>query len=305
MNHDEPNNNPGSPGESIWKALYFASATVTTVGFGDYAPKTDKMKIVTIFYILVGLVLVFKVIVNVVFGGILRAYQKRMTAIKHRMQLQFLEQTGSLADFTESLIHLSPGSKHKGKHLTGLSPDGHTKGSKSKDNQDESTKIFFWFLCSVFLDSSRENNQIGVLCKIDLNNTSPGNGVANTGDISGNSLIDHAAAAKAKKTPMTKFRQLAKNCFIPESVRGFLREVFIGNSILDEKVSKLYYRKIGVSLGLILLPVMLGIDNDHSKYDRFLVIFDSLDTSPQFDTLSMHKQNCPKQQTKVLSSSDI
>lgn len=35
-------------------SLYFSVTTLTTVGFGDPAPKTDLGKIFTIFYILVG-----------------------------------------------------------------------------------------------------------------------------------------------------------------------------------------------------------------------------------------------------------
>ncbi len=42
-------------GWSWLNALYFSFITLTTVGFGDFAPKTDAGKIFTIFYIIVGI----------------------------------------------------------------------------------------------------------------------------------------------------------------------------------------------------------------------------------------------------------
>ena len=36
-------------------AVYFSVVTLTTVGFGDFAPQTDAGKIFTIFYIIVGI----------------------------------------------------------------------------------------------------------------------------------------------------------------------------------------------------------------------------------------------------------
>ncbi|MFT4876470.1 MAG: voltage-gated potassium channel [Bacteroidia bacterium] len=36
-------------------AIYFSVVTLTTVGFGDFAPKTDGGKIFTIFYIIIGI----------------------------------------------------------------------------------------------------------------------------------------------------------------------------------------------------------------------------------------------------------
>jgi len=36
-------------------ALYFSVVTLTTVGFGDFAPQTDEGKLFTIFYIILGI----------------------------------------------------------------------------------------------------------------------------------------------------------------------------------------------------------------------------------------------------------
>lgn len=39
----------------IWvDSIYFSFVTLTTVGFGDFAPQTDEGKIFTIFYIIMG-----------------------------------------------------------------------------------------------------------------------------------------------------------------------------------------------------------------------------------------------------------
>lgn len=45
-------------GWTLLDALYFSVVTLTTVGFGDFAPETAAGKIFTIFYILVGLGLI-------------------------------------------------------------------------------------------------------------------------------------------------------------------------------------------------------------------------------------------------------
>lgn len=42
-------------GWRVLDALYFTVITLTTVGYGDFSPKTDAGKIFTIFYIFVGI----------------------------------------------------------------------------------------------------------------------------------------------------------------------------------------------------------------------------------------------------------
>ena len=42
-------------GWSIVDSLYFSVVTLTTVGFGDFAPKTDAGKLFTVLYIVMGI----------------------------------------------------------------------------------------------------------------------------------------------------------------------------------------------------------------------------------------------------------
>ena len=39
-------------------SIYFSFVTLTTVGFGDFAPQTDEGKIFTIFYIIMGVCII-------------------------------------------------------------------------------------------------------------------------------------------------------------------------------------------------------------------------------------------------------
>jgi uncharacterized membrane protein len=43
-------------------SLYFSVVTLTTIGYGDLAPKTDMGKIFTIFYIIIGLAMILNFI---------------------------------------------------------------------------------------------------------------------------------------------------------------------------------------------------------------------------------------------------
>ncbi|KYG37989.1 transporter [Bacillus gaemokensis] len=67
-------------GLRIIDALYFSVVTLTTVGYGDFSPQTDFGKIFTIFYICIGIGLVFgfihKLAVNVQLPSVLSGKKK-------------------------------------------------------------------------------------------------------------------------------------------------------------------------------------------------------------------------------------
>jgi voltage-gated potassium channel Kch len=57
-----------------WKwldSLYFSVITLTTVGYGDFSPESDFGKIFTVFYVLIG--------IGIIFGFINTFYQQRVS----------------------------------------------------------------------------------------------------------------------------------------------------------------------------------------------------------------------------------
>ncbi len=49
-------------GWSLLDSLYFSVVTLTTIGFGDFSPKTDLGKIFTIIYIIMGIAIILQFI---------------------------------------------------------------------------------------------------------------------------------------------------------------------------------------------------------------------------------------------------
>ena len=46
-------------GWNLTDAIYFQMVTVSTVGYGDFSPSTDAMRVFTVFWILIGIIVVF------------------------------------------------------------------------------------------------------------------------------------------------------------------------------------------------------------------------------------------------------
>lgn len=59
-------------------SLYFSVITLTTVGYGDFSPKTDAGKIYTCFYVIFG--------IGIVFGFINNAFEHRASKHKARQE---------------------------------------------------------------------------------------------------------------------------------------------------------------------------------------------------------------------------
>lgn len=59
-------------------AIYFSSITLTTVGYGDIAPETSLGKIFTIFYIFLGIGVIFAFI-DTIFGRAKKRRERKLT----------------------------------------------------------------------------------------------------------------------------------------------------------------------------------------------------------------------------------
>lgn len=69
---------------SFSDALYFAAVTLTTIGYGDLHPKNDAMRLFTIFYILIGLTLVWQILESNV-ARFVQFYEKKADAISEKV----------------------------------------------------------------------------------------------------------------------------------------------------------------------------------------------------------------------------
>lgn len=65
-----------------WKlidSLYFSTVTLTTIGYGDFTPKTDAGKLFTVFYVLIGVGTVAAALNILVRGAAQRRLEKLRT----------------------------------------------------------------------------------------------------------------------------------------------------------------------------------------------------------------------------------
>ena len=69
-------------GWSIIDSLYFSVVTLTTIGYGDFSPKTDAGKIFTIIYIVVGIGMILSFINTI---------QHHYTYMRHRERKEILK----------------------------------------------------------------------------------------------------------------------------------------------------------------------------------------------------------------------
>lgn len=63
-------------------SLYFSFVTLTTVGYGDFVPKTDAGKLFTIFYLLIGIAIIASLLNNLIRSGVARRKIKEHGAKK-------------------------------------------------------------------------------------------------------------------------------------------------------------------------------------------------------------------------------
>ena len=72
-------------GWSYIDSIYFSVVTLTTIGFGDFAPKTDVGKIFTILYIIAGIGMILSFINTI---------QHHYTYMRHKERRQILKNKG-------------------------------------------------------------------------------------------------------------------------------------------------------------------------------------------------------------------
>lgn len=71
-------------GWSVIDSLYFSVVTLTTIGYGDFSPKTDGGKIFTIIYIIVGIGMILSFINTIQHHYTYMRYREKREILKNR-----------------------------------------------------------------------------------------------------------------------------------------------------------------------------------------------------------------------------
>lgn len=69
---------------SVIDSLYFSVVTLTTIGYGDFSPKTDAGKIFTIIYIVVGIGMILSFINTIQHHYTYMRYRERREILKNK-----------------------------------------------------------------------------------------------------------------------------------------------------------------------------------------------------------------------------
>jgi len=91
---------------SVWDALYFAAVTVTTVGYGDFGPSNDGMKVFTMFYILFGLAIVARMVDEAV-SMMIQYYEEKMKSFNKKLASTATEGSKRRHSLTRTLSDLT------------------------------------------------------------------------------------------------------------------------------------------------------------------------------------------------------
>lgn len=78
-------------GWSVIDSLYFSVVTLTTIGYGDFAPKTDGGKLFTVLYIIVGIGMILSFINTIQHHYTHMRYKERKEILRRKLNKQSKE----------------------------------------------------------------------------------------------------------------------------------------------------------------------------------------------------------------------
>ncbi|VXA95800.1 Potassium channel protein [Flavobacterium sp. 9AF] len=75
-------------GWSLIDSLYFSVVTLTTIGYGDFAPKTDGGKLFTVLYIIIGIGMILSFINTIQHHYTHMRYKERKEILRKKLKKQ-------------------------------------------------------------------------------------------------------------------------------------------------------------------------------------------------------------------------